>query len=132
MNFFEHQERARRQSRWLIIAFIAVVILIVLAIDALVLVYLAMDTSQGGDLGSVSLWKQNAPLLLASSAITAGVICLSSFGKIVSLRSGGGKVARDMGATIVTPDTRDPLRRRYYNVVEYASRCSNSGYPRHA
>ena len=129
MNFFEHQERARRQSRWLIIAFIAVVILIVLAIDALVLVYLAMDTSQGGDLGSVSLWKQNAPLLLASSAITAGVICLSSFGKIVSLRSGGGKVARDMGATIVTPDTRDPLRRRYYNVVEEIAIASGTPVP---
>ena len=61
---------------------------------------------------SVDTWVKHSGLILTVSVITGGVISLSSLAKIVSLRSGGGKVARDMGGTMVTHDTRDPLRRR--------------------
>ncbi|MCU0988278.1 MAG: hypothetical protein MUE63_01460 [Xanthomonadales bacterium] len=37
MNFFEHQDRARRQSRRLIAAFILAVLAMVVAIDAILL-----------------------------------------------------------------------------------------------
>ena len=37
MNFFEQQDRARKQSRWLIIVFIVAVLAIVVAIDLLIL-----------------------------------------------------------------------------------------------
>jgi len=40
MNFFEHQEKARKQSRWIIAAFIGITLLIVLVIDILVLLVL--------------------------------------------------------------------------------------------
>ncbi len=140
MNFFEHQAKARSQSRWIIFAFIAVTLLIVLAVDLIVLVFLAahgpvMDganyVSQGAlsGIANKDLWTNNAGLLLTSSGVTASIIGLSSLGKIAALRSGGGKVARDMGATIVTPDTRDPLRRRLYNVVEEISLASGAPVP---
>ena len=44
MNFFEHQQKARKQSRWILVGFFIVTILIVVVIDALLLVLLA---SQG-------------------------------------------------------------------------------------
>lgn len=140
MNFFEHQEKARKQSRWIIIAFIAVALLIVLAVDIIVMAIFSMQApmsagvahiTQGG-LGAFTdpaMWAANSDMLLGSSAVTGGVIGLASLGKIASLRSGGGKVARDMGATIVTPDTRDPLRRRLYNVVEEIALASGSPVP---
>jgi len=140
MNFFEHQEKARKQSRWIILAFIAVALLIVLAVDIIVLLLFSLQAplstgaahiTQGG-LGSLTdpaMWAANTDVLLGSSAVTGGVIGLASLGKIASLRSGGGKVARDMGATIVTPDTRDPLRRRLYNVVEEIALASGSPVP---
>lgn len=140
MNFFEHQERARKQSRWIIFAFIGVALLIVLAVNLVVLVLVAAQVplstgvahiSQSG-LGSIlnpDSWANNAGLMFGSSAITGGIIGLASLGKIASLRSGGGKVARDMGAVIVTPDTRDPLRRRYYNVVEEIALASGTPVP---
>jgi len=140
MNFFEHQEKARKQSRWIIFAFIGVALLIVLAVDFVVLLMLSLQQpisggvshiSQGG-LGAMmnpDLWAANYKMLAGSSVATSGVIGLASLGKIASLRSGGGKVARDMGATIVTPDTRDPLRRRLYNVVEEIALASGAPVP---
>lgn len=140
MNFFEHQEKARKQSLWIIAAFIGVALLIIIAVDILVLTIFSLQAplstgvahiTQGG-LGSFmdpQFLAANSKVLLGSSAITASVIGLSSFGKIASLRSGGGKVARNMGATIVTPDTRDPLRRRLYNVVEEIALASGTPVP---
>ena len=140
MNFFEHQEKARRQSRWIIAAFIGVALLIIVVVDLLVLAFLAFQptlstginhiTQSGiGSLTSAQLLAANAGLLTTSSLVTGGVIGIASLGKIASLRSGGGKVAKDMGGTIVTPDTRDPLRRRLYNVVEEISLASGSPVP---
>ncbi len=136
MNFFEHQEKARKQSRWIILAFIGVTLLIVLAVDLIVLLAFASQNSllTTESLGFAAafdpqIWRANANTLLGSSALTGGAIGLASLGKIASLRSGGGKVARDMGATIVTPDTRDPLRRRLYNVVEEIALASGTPVP---
>jgi len=141
MNFFEHQEKARKQSFWIIVSFILVTLLIVMAVNAIALLTLAivntsstienagLTQSSFSDILKLETWMLNAPLLGLTSAITGGVIGLSSLGKVASLRSGGGKVARDMGATIVTPDTRDPLRRRLYNVVEEIALASGAPVP---
>ncbi|MFT6407179.1 MAG: Zn-dependent protease with chaperone function [Arenicella sp.] len=137
MNFFEHQEKARKQSRWLIIAFFAVALLIVLVVDLVVMFVFStqiQSSTSGGQLGLAGIfdletWRANGQLLLATSAVTGGAIGLSSLGKIASLRTGGGKVARDMGATLVTPDTRDRLRRRLYNVVEEIALASGTPVP---
>lgn len=137
MNFFEHQERARKQSRWLILAFIGVALLIVLAVDLVVMFVFSTQMPSSANAGQLgfsamldpNIWQANSGLLLSSSAVTGSAIGLASLGKIASLRSGGGKVARDMGATIVTPDTRDSLRRRLYNVVEEIALASGTPVP---
>ena len=40
MNFFEHQESARKQSRWLILVFILAVAAIVVAINGFIMISL--------------------------------------------------------------------------------------------
>ena len=140
MNFFEHQEKARKQSRWIIFAFIGVTLLIIAAIDLIVLAVFALQAPLSTGVSAIThtgigaifdplLWSSNSGMLLGSSAATGGVIGLASLGKIASLRSGGGKVAKDMGGVMVTPDTRDPLRRRLYNVVEEISLASGTPVP---
>ena len=137
MNFFEHQEKARKQSRWIIAAFIGVTLLIILVIDALVLLTMG---SQGMLLSSElgvptmnifdpEIWVANSKVLIMCSLIVGGIIGISSMGKIVSLRRGGGKVAQNLGGMIVTPDTKDPLRRRLYNVVEEIALASGVPVP---
>ncbi len=140
MNFFEHQEKARKQSRWIILAFIGVALLIIAAVDLIVLALFALQGPLTSGTAAIThagvenilnpqLWAANADILMGSSAATGGVIGLASLGKIAALRSGGGKVARDMGGVLITPDVKDPLRRRLYNVVEEIALASGVPVP---
>lgn len=124
MNFFEHQNRARHQSRWLIGAFLVAAAAVILAVDFIVLLFLGVSPASSGLEEATLNWLDpnfigsNLDSLALSSAATGGVIGLSSLYKIASLRSGGGKVVTSLGGTHVDADTRDPLCRRFRNVVE--------------
>lgn len=130
MNFFEHQERARRQSRWLVALFILAVIIIIVVINfAVLFAFGVMDPEQQQAVFSLQTLKTNLPTLLGGAVLTAAVILIASLFKTMSLRSGGGKVARDLGGTLVEADARDPLRRRLYNVVEEIALASGVPVP---
>jgi len=130
MNFFEYQEQARRQSRWLVFLFVLAVIIIIVVIDfAMLVAFGVMDTEQQQSLISMQSLKANLPTLLAGALATAAVIAIASLFKTASLRSGGGKVARDLGGVLVEADARDPLRRRLYNVVEEIALASGIPVP---
>jgi len=129
VNFFEYQEQARRQSRWLVLLFILAVITIVVVINVAILVaFGVMDTEQQS-LFSLQSLKTNAPTLFTGALVTAAVIVIASLFKTAALRSGGGKVARDLGGVLVEADARDPLRRRLYNVVEEIALASGIPVP---
>ena len=49
MNFFEHQDRARKQSRWLIVVFILAVLAIVTAIDLILLLVMGVTGYESGE-----------------------------------------------------------------------------------
>jgi len=130
VNFFEYQEQARRQSRWLVFLFILAVITIIVVIDLAILVaFGVMDIEQQQNLLSVQTLKANLPTLLGGALVTALVIAIASLFKTAALRSGGGKVARDLGGVLVEADARDPLRRRLYNVVEEIALASGIPVP---
>ena len=113
MNFFEHQEAARRSSTRLVLLFTLAVAAIVGAVD--VVVWLAS--------GSVEA-------VVAASLLTGVVIGLGSLYRIASLRGGGAAVAAQLGGTWVPEDTRDPALRRLRNVVEEVAIASGVPVPR--
>ena len=130
MNFFEYQDQARRQSRWLVFLFIVAVLIIIVVIDLAVLLAFGVmntDCQQAGL--SMETIRSNIPTLLTGALITAAVIAVASLFKTAALRSGGGKVARDLGGVLVEADARDPLRRRLYNVVEEIALASGIAVP---
>ncbi len=132
MNFFQYQDQARRQTRWLVILFILAVIAIVAVIDLVVLLTLGMDANRLAEqqgLFSVALFTSNYPLLAGTSAATLFVIGLASLFRMSTLSSGGGKVARDLGGTLVTADTRDAKKKRLRNVVEEMALASGIPTP---
>ena len=130
MNFFESQEQARRQSRWLIFLFILAVVIIIVVIDiAMLVAFGVMDPEQQQGIFSLQTLKSNLPTLAGGALLTATVILVASLFKTMALRSGGGKVARDLGGTLVEADARDPLRRRLYNVVEEIALASGVPVP---
>ena len=131
MNFFQSQDDARRKTRSLILMFMLAVIAIVAAVN---LVITALIINVGDEAGAATLpdfnWiMNNLPLVASISLATIGFISLSSLYKIASLSSGGGKVARSLGGTLITAESKDPLRRRLYNVIEEMAIASGIPMP---
>jgi len=113
MNFFEHQDRARRNSGRLLLLFALAVLAIVAVLDALVLLFTGSMTGV--------LW---------CSLLTLAVIGGASLYRIASLRDGGDAVAIQMGGSWVPADTREPSLRRLRNVVEEIAIASGVPMPR--
>ncbi len=110
MNFFDAQDRARRATRWLVIVYVITTILIVAGVTAIAAGAFLMveETRQPAD-----------PFILVTVAVLATVLIIgATIFKISVLSSGGGRVAVDMGGTLVTTDVSDSLKRRFRNVVE--------------
>ncbi len=125
MNFFEHQARARRQTRWLIVAFVVATILFVLVIDIVLLVAMGGLADGRGQVASEDLILP----LAGTSVVVAGVILLASLYRTMTLRSGGAAVATELGGVRVDADTADPLRQRLRNVVEEMALASGVPVP---
>jgi Zn-dependent protease with chaperone function len=111
LNFFAHQELARRQTRRMIVLFTIAVICIVAAVDFVVLVALGI----AGDEGRAGA---GPGAIVATSMGVLAVIGLSTLYRISTLRGGGSAVALQLGATPVAADTTDFAYRRLRNVIE--------------
>jgi len=129
MNFFEQQDRARRQSKWLIVLFLVAVVAIVLAMNVVMLVAFGQLRSDEQGWLSPDFWAGHGDVALWTSVITVLVIVVASAYRSAQLRSGGGRVARELGGVEVTGDTHDPLRRRLLNVVEEMAIASGVPVP---
>ena len=121
MDFFERQDRARKQTVKLIVLFVLAVIVIIIAVYAVAILFFP-----GGGRGHgrypaapVSFWDPGLLLLVAAG--TTAVIAMGSLYKVSELASGGEVVAHMMGGRIVDPQTADPAERRLLNVVEEMS-----------
>ncbi|MCA1778152.1 MAG: M48 family metalloprotease [Xanthomonadaceae bacterium] len=128
MNFFEQQDRARKQTRLLVIAFMLAVVAIVVAMNLIALVVFGDGSSPQAWL-SPSFWLANGPTLLATTVVTSGIIGLASLYRSLQLRGGGSTVARELGGVEVNGTTSDPLRRRLLNVVEEMAIASGVPVP---
>lgn len=131
MNFFEHQDRARRRTRLLVVLFGLALISIVAVVDLVVLVALGVRPEQSGALVfSLATLRENQWLLVWVSLLTLGVIGLASLLRILSLRGGGATVARGLGGVPVAAETTDPQLRRLRNVVEEMAIAAGMPVPR--
>lgn len=129
MNFFEQQDRARRRTRVLLVLFTLAVIAIIAAVNLIMLIALAGGGAPGEPLLSATHFSRNLDLVIWVSLITGGIIAIASLYRSLMLRSGGGSVARELGGTLIAPDTTDPLRRRLRNVVEEIAIASGVPVP---
>ena len=120
MNFFEHQEAARRTSKRLVLLFAMAVIGIVIAVDFGVMVALGVLSKSPGQITGA---------LFLSTIVTLAVIGISSMVRMAGLRGGGGKVAVELGATPVAEDTTDFQYRRLRNVIEEIAIASGVPVP---
>ncbi len=118
MNFFDAQDRARRATQWLVVVYFVATALIVLGVTTVVGYALFGTSVEGRPYSPGEILAANPGPLLATAAITALFIIGASIYKTAVLASGGGRVAQQMGGTLVAADVSDPSRRRLRNVVE--------------
>jgi Zn-dependent protease with chaperone function len=134
MNFFAQQDRARSHTRRMLLLFIVAVVCIVGAVDVVVTIALnvAGNHAQQRHVSYFELSSHANVLVMCSFGVLA-VILLSTMYKVSSLRSGGGVVARQLGARLV--DLDDPQMRgnvvykRLLNVVEEIAIASGVPMP---
>ncbi|PWG65373.1 M48 family metalloprotease [Spiribacter halobius] len=117
MDFFGRQDRARRQTLWLLALFGLAVLLIigVVSVAAVLVAGIVHPPPAGGWLAALNAQRD---VIAWAAALTGGGILAASLWRMHRLRRGGGTVAWELGAEAVDPDTRDPLRRRLVNVTE--------------
>jgi Zn-dependent protease with chaperone function len=123
MDFFAHQDRARRQTRRMLLLFALAVAAIVVAADVVLFFTFGIGAPRRAD-GGLD-WGP----LAGVSAVVLLVIGLGSLYRIAGLRGGGAVVARQLGGVAVAPDTRDFAYRRLRNVVEEIAIASGVPVP---
>jgi len=126
LNFFDAQDQARRSTRRLVILYLLAAAAIVISVSLVVgfafsLTYANEDYAthiarNRGVFGGAGLF---AILLIAGATLV----------KTRQLRSGGGRVARDLGATLVPDGSIDLLHQRLRNVVEEMAIASGVPVP---
>jgi Zn-dependent protease with chaperone function len=119
VDFYARQEAARRTTRWLLLAFLVSVALVVVAIDAVVFVLLGAADEGGSPAGA----------LILTTIVVLAIVCGASLFKTLSLRAGGAVVARSLGGTRVERGTRDVALKRLHNVVEEMAIASGVTMP---
>ena len=130
MNFFERQATARARARRLIVLFIAAVIAVVISVDAIVMIVFSMFAGNHAEVSGSFADSMSAPSLWVwTGLVVLGVIMLGTAYRTAQLSAGGSAVAQHLGAERVPHDTRDPLRRRLWNVIEEMSIASGVPIP---
>jgi Zn-dependent protease with chaperone function len=122
VDFFARQEQSRRTSRRLVVMFLLAFLACALATTVVVAAALQIYMQNSGAyLGSES-WSDwlagNFGLVAAITAGTLVIMGLASLYRSATIASGGGQVARLVGATQVHGEGSDPVQRRLVNVVE--------------
>ena len=126
MNFFDAQDRARRASKWLVVVYIISTALIVAGVTLIVAFAFGVFSDSGA-----SQYPGGDPstLLITTAVATTLFILGASLFKTSVLSAGGGRVATQLGGTLVAADVRDPRRRELRNVVEEMAIASGVPVP---
>lgn len=132
MNFFHHQDVARRNTRLLGILFSLAVILLVSLIALLVGFFMGgIEYPQAQTAGTQQpdAWYVHWDILVASAGVALSAIGFAVLYKWVVLRPGGKVVAEHLGGRRLNPSSQDPIERKVLNVVEEMAIAANMPVP---
>ena len=129
MDFFEQQHRAKRNTGWILLAFVFAVAVIVLSINVV-----------GGWIYLVATERPLFPVAPALAAVPTsayvittlvvlGVIIAGTAVRMYQLSEGGVAVARMVGARLIARDTGSLEEKRLLNVVEEMALAAGIAVP---
>jgi Zn-dependent protease with chaperone function len=131
MDFFEHQDKARKYTKVLVVYFVIAVACIIASVYvACVLIFYGTQFQQqpGATARELVLWD---PWLLLYVVLgTLGVVALGSIYKTATLAKGGCVVALSLGGRLISPNTTHPEERKLQNVIEEMAIASGVPVPK--
>ncbi|AZG36668.1 MULTISPECIES: M48 family metallopeptidase [Shewanella] len=129
MNFFESQDRARKNTFQLILLFSLAVIILIVMVNLLVMLAFGFIDNEQMSAGQ-SFWQQMDWRTFAtiSSAVVL-VVLGGSLYKIMALSAGGKVVAEGLGGQLIAQNTTVLNQRKLLNVVEEMAIASGTPAP---
>jgi Zn-dependent protease with chaperone function/uncharacterized tellurite resistance protein B-like protein len=125
MNFFEHQEHARRHTTRLVLLFTAAVLSLIVLSDLLVALFLGINAPR-----QYPHFEDIPPQIHGYIALgIAGAVLLAILYKWSALSKGGSAVASALGGRPIPSNTRDPDERKAINIVEEMALASGTSVP---
>ncbi|MGG6237914.1 M48 family metallopeptidase [Nodosilinea sp. AN01ver1] len=122
MNFFEHQDQARRNTTKLLLLFGLSIAVMILAFYGVAIAILAAEAT-----GPVTIWRPGVLFWVASG--TVAFMAVGSSTKMAQLSQGGHSIARGLGGRQLDPLTADPSEQRLVNVVSEMALASGTPIP---
>ena len=126
MDFFGHQDQARKRTRQLVVLFVLALFTLIFLTNLLVAGVLWGNPDIFPELGNKTI--RDPSLLdifhymswrswLTISAIVCGFVGLAYFYKVVKLSGGGASIAETLGGRLLHPDSDDFYEKRLLRVL---------------
>ena len=125
MNFFEHQDQARKSSTRMILLF-CIAVLVLIGLVNLVVVAAVTLLSDGQQV-SVTTLPLKSHLIIAACVI--GVVGMAILYRFNQLRDGGAEIATSLGGRLISRSSMEPDERKLLNVVEEMAIASGTPVP---
>jgi Zn-dependent protease with chaperone function len=131
MDFFQQQDKARKNTKVLVVYFVLAVASIIASVYlASLLIFFGTNAQQqsGATLPELVLWDPG--LFLNVVLGTLAVVIIGSLYKTAALAKGGSAVAESLGGRLVNPNTTRPDERKLRNVIEEMSIAAGVPVPK--
>ncbi|MBW4485257.1 MAG: M48 family metallopeptidase [Tildeniella torsiva UHER 1998/13D] len=125
MNFFEHQDQARRNTTKLLLLFGLSIAGMIAAFYGVAIAVLSTQVTP--ELGGLVLWRPGVLFWVASGTLAFMVVGSSI--KMAQLSQGGHSLAKGLGGRELNPLTDDPDEQRLINVVSEMALASGTPIP---
>ncbi len=129
MNFFESQDRVRKNTAKLVFLFALAVITLIIMTNLLVMMVFGYINSEQLRDGETLIQQMDWQTFVAVGVGVSVVILVGSLYKIMALSAGGKAVAESLGGQLIPRDTEDLNRRKLLNVVEEMAIASGTPAP---
>ncbi|WP_370981406.1 M48 family metallopeptidase [Agaribacterium sp. ZY112] len=140
MNFFQHQDDARRKTRLLSLLLACAVLTLIIITTLFLAAFLFYFDHYGGGLSTSAYQQQSYGQLLLSLLQSKAILWLSlavvlviasgSLFKFIELRRGGSYVAEALGGQLLLHEQADNKQKQLLNVVEEMALASGVAVPR--
>lgn len=129
MNFFEHQDSARRKTSHLVMLFVLAVLLLIGLTQLLVMAVLVWINGVPGQEWQMALQYFSWSMLLKIAGGIGAIVLLGSLFKLTQLSSGGKVIAEALGGRLLNLNSGDADERKLLNVVQEMAIASGTPVP---